>query len=230
MCPGRSPPPADDAGGAETRDGAVWHPGVEAVVAPSMDVDIVETQEDDLKELFNVMTRDAVDQVRDHDREILSVIKVMGGNVGQYKRERKAAMRAIVSEIYSPPRVTAAAKLLPELKLIPGFALDLTVADTDGRLWDFDDVVMRDRVRKRLLDERPMLLVGSPMCTAFSTWQRINNKIRDPVTVAGSSGERSSAWNSALSCTGSKPRAVGTLCMSTRPTPLRGKLRSWSAS
>jgi hypothetical protein len=23
------------------------------------------------------------------------------------------------------------------------------------------------------------------MCTAFSTWQRINNKIRDPVTVAG---------------------------------------------
>ncbi len=187
-------------------------------MAPSMDVDIVETQEDDLKELFNVMTRDAVDQVRDHDREILSVIKVMGGNVGQYKRERKAAMRA----------VTAAAKLLPELKLIPGFALDLTVADTDGRLWDFDDVVMRDRVRKRLLDERPMLLVGSPMCTAFSTWQRINNKIRDPVTVAGSSGERSSAWNSALSCTGSKPRAVGTLCMSTRPTPVRGRLQECS--
>ena len=30
-----------------------------------------------------------------------------------------------------------------------------------------------------------MLLVESPMCTAFSTWQRINNKIRDPVTVAG---------------------------------------------
>ena len=28
-----------------------------------------------------------------------------------------------------------------------------------------------------------MLLVGSPMCTAFSTWQRINNKIRDPYIV-----------------------------------------------
>ena len=28
-----------------------------------------------------------------------------------------------------------------------------------------------------------MLLVGSPMCTAFSTWQRINNKIRDPYVV-----------------------------------------------
>ena len=29
-----------------------------------------------------------------------------------------------------------------------------------------------------------MLLVGSPMCTAFSTWQMINNKISCPVTVA----------------------------------------------
>ena len=40
--------------------------------------------------------------------------------------ERAKAVRAVVSEIYSPPRVTAASKLLPELKLIPGFALDLT--------------------------------------------------------------------------------------------------------
>ena len=69
--------------------------------------------------------------------------------------------------------------------MIPGFALDLTTVDTDGRPWDFDDVVMRDRARKKLAEEKPMLLVGSPMCTAFSTWQRINNKIRCPVTVAG---------------------------------------------
>ena len=41
------------------------------------------------------------------------------------------------------------------------------------------------RARERLLRERPMLLVGSPMCTAFSTWQRINNKIRDPEAVKG---------------------------------------------
>ena len=29
----------------------------------------------------------------------------------------------------------------------------------------------------------PMLLVGSPMCTTFSTWQFINNKKRDPNIV-----------------------------------------------
>ena len=32
--------------------------------------------------------------------------------------------------------------------------------------------------------ERPMLLVGSPMCTAFSSWQRINDKIMDPTVCA----------------------------------------------
>ena len=29
-----------------------------------------------------------------------------------------------------------------------------------------------------------MLLVGSPMCTAFSAWQHINNKKRDPTVVS----------------------------------------------
>ena len=90
-----------------------------------------------------------------------------------------------MSEVYSPPRVTAAAtKLLPELRLIPGFALDLTTADVDGRLWDFDDKVMRERAMRKVKEERPQLLIGSPMCTAFSTWQRINNGIRDPMVVA----------------------------------------------
>ena len=37
---------------------------------------------------------------------------------------------------------------------------------------------------QELKDERPMLLVGSPMCTAFSSRQRINDKIRDPAVVA----------------------------------------------
>ena len=48
---------------------------------------------------------------------------------------------------------------------------------------DFDSKVMRERAVKTLKEERPISLVGSPMCTVFSTWQRINNLIRDPVTV-----------------------------------------------
>ena len=80
--------------------------------------------------------------------------------------------------------MTAAAKLLPEPRVIPGFASDLTTADEDGSLWDFDSKVMRDCAMAKVKSERPQLLIGSPMCTAFSTWQRINNLIRDPATVA----------------------------------------------
>ena len=43
---------------------------------------------------------------------------------------------------------------------------------------------LRDRDMVKVKSERPQLLIGSPMCTAFSDWQRINNLIRDPVTVA----------------------------------------------
>ena len=48
-----------------TRDdeGAVWRPGIEAAIDPGMDIDVVETPETELKDLFSVMTRDAVAQV-----------------------------------------------------------------------------------------------------------------------------------------------------------------------
>ena len=32
--------------------------------------------------------------------------------------------------------------------------------------------------------EQPTLLIGSPMCTAFSAWQHINIGKRDPVAIA----------------------------------------------
>ena len=149
-----------------------------------MEVDLVDDSGDDLRELMKVLTRDEREEVRRANSEIMSVVRSLGGNDRRFRRERSRAIKAVVSEIYSPPRVTASVKLLPELKLIPGFALDLTTADTDGRMWDFDEKVMRERAMARVKSERPQLLIGSPMCTAFSTWQRINNLIRDPVTVA----------------------------------------------
>ena len=154
-----------------------------------MDIDFVNTDEE-LRELMAVLTRDARKEIVEHDNEIMAVVRALGGDSQRYRRERSKAVKAIVAEIYSPPRVTAAAKLLPELRLIPGFALDLTTEDSDGRKWDFDEKEMRDRAKQRLADEQPMLLVGSPMCTAFSTWQRINDKLRDPVTVAAERREQ----------------------------------------
>ena len=118
------------------------------------------------------------------NREIMSFIRALERNQQRYRTERSAAVKAIVSEVYSPPRVTAATTLLRALRYILGFALDLTTADVDAALWDFDSKVMRDRAMKKVREERPQLLIGSPMCTAFSTWQRISNLICCPVIVA----------------------------------------------
>ena len=65
---------------------------------------------------------------------------------------------AVVSDIYSPPRVSAVAKLCPSYGILPGFALDLTTTDSDGRHWDFDEEEMRSRVWSKIKEEQPMLL------------------------------------------------------------------------
>ena len=180
-------PNADVVADAQVRNEEDMTPQVDQAVGNDMgvphdggmDIDMVE-----LQALMAVLRREEKEAVEEANRDILAVFKSLGGSGQKYKRERKKALKAVVSEVYSPPRVTAAAsKLLPELRVFPGFALDLTTADTDGKLWDFDRPEMRERALKKLREEKPLLLVGSPMCTAFSTWQRINNKIRDGATV-----------------------------------------------
>ena len=82
-----------------------------------------------------------------------------------------------VAEIYSPPRVSA---LAGRVGLGRGFALDLTAVDPeDGKPWDFDSPAKRDKALKLLQKERPMLLIGSPMCTAFSRLQELSRHKRD---------------------------------------------------
>lgn len=64
-------------------------------------------------------------------------------------------------------------KLLPSLSHIPGLALDLTTVDQHGRPWDFDCPEQRARVWDIVVVQKPQLLIGSPMCTAFSAWQNL---------------------------------------------------------
>ena len=99
-----------------------------------MEVDIITADDCDLKELLKTITRDAKDEMSTVNREMTTAIRALGGDQQRYKRDRSRAVKAIVSEIYSPPSVTAATKLLPELRLIQEFALDLTTADVDGAL------------------------------------------------------------------------------------------------
>ena len=59
-------------------------------------------------------------------------------------------------------------------KLIPGLALDLTAVDPDDGLpWDFDNPEKRAKAKQLVQTRKSLLLVGSPMCSAFSQLQHL---------------------------------------------------------
>ena len=111
---------------------------------------------EELERCLNLLHRG---YVQDESREVLQILRQLGGDGQRYLKERKRAIRQIVSEIYSPPRVTAAAKLLPELRCVPGFALDLTVDNDRGEPWDFDIAENRRKARAMVVEQKPMTAV-----------------------------------------------------------------------
>ena len=78
-----------------------------------------------------------------------------------------------VSEINSPPRVCAIAS---KYGTRAGFSLDLTVLNDEGIPWDFDRPGMRLKAKRLVMETKPKLLIGSPMCRAFSILQGLNRK------------------------------------------------------
>jgi len=97
------------------------------------------------------------------------------GSGKAFTRERRAACKKMVSEVYSPPRVTKTLEKLGNTQLLPGFAFDITTMDPDtNEPWNFDDPAMRSKARKLLETQRPLFVIGSPMCRAFCTWQALN--------------------------------------------------------
>ena len=89
-----------------------------------------------------------------------------------------ATVQKHVSEVWSPPRVTA---LASEYGLSPGTAYDIETKDELGNPWDFDKPEQRNKCIKEILTQRPAFLIGSPMCTAFSILQGLNRSRMDPI-------------------------------------------------
>ena len=85
-----------------------------------------------------------------------------------------------VAEVYSPPRVAAMAR---KMGLRAGWSLDLTTCDTDGKAWGFNSKEMRNRAARKLLRDKPMVLVGSPMCSPFGVMNNANFSRMDPKVV-----------------------------------------------
>ena len=102
------------------------------------------------------------------------------GGGAKFRRVRATQARRMVSEVFSPPRITSMMRLVPDLKLVPGFALDLTTCDPDdGMPWNFDVKAKRDKARRLVQEQRPLFLIGSPDCTAFCSWQVLNRILHD---------------------------------------------------
>jgi hypothetical protein len=91
--------------------------------------------------------------------------------------------RKKVTELFSPPRVTAEMQRIPFLNLTAGSTFDLRM-DAQGRSWNFLLKRDRDRARARIEEEKPFLIVGSPPCTYFSTLTQSNYSRMDPRKVA----------------------------------------------
>ena len=67
--------------------------------------------------------------------------------------------------------------------LEPGWSLDICTTDTDGKPWDFTQVEMRNRVARKVTNDKPLLLIGSPTCTDWSTIMNLNWHRMDPEEV-----------------------------------------------
>ena len=87
-----------------------------------------------------------------------------------------------MGEVYSPPRVTKLIREVCAKYVAPGLALDLTVNDPwDNMPWDFSITAKRRRARQLFAEQKPYILIGSPECTQFCTFQALNlARSKDP--------------------------------------------------
>ena len=64
-------------------------------------------------------------------------------------------------EVYSAQGATSAVD--GDSQGVTWISMDITAADADGEQWDFNDEKMRNRAMRRILEDRPYLLVGGPL-------------------------------------------------------------------
>ena len=85
---------------------------------------------------------------------------------GVRKRVIEDGWKTDCGDVYSPPRIT---KVAARMGLKPAWALDLTTRDVDdGKPWDFSNKEKRKKAAMLLEQDKPLLLVVSPMCGPFN--------------------------------------------------------------
>ena len=85
-----------------------------------------------------------------------------------------------VAGFCSPPRI---AGMAAHMGLRAGWGMDVTTQDDDGRAWDFNVLEMRNRAARRVIEDKPLLLIGSPRCRIHSVMNHANHARMGPEIV-----------------------------------------------
>ena len=120
--------------------------------------------------------------------DLIRVLMDLGASPGE--------TRAVIAEVFSPPRVTAAAARFPQFEALPGGAYDLRPG-LGGKAWDFDRPEDRAEAERRIEQSSPYLLVGSPPCT---DWCALNKSLNHPRMGPAEVVERRRRARAHLSC------------------------------
>ena len=102
------------------------------------------------------------------------LLSQLGADTRAYSRERRSSYRTLVGEVFSPPRVNGYLGRFPNQHLGPGFALDITIKDESGNPWGFTVETQKRKALELVVETQPDLVVGSPMCKRFCSWQHLN--------------------------------------------------------
>ncbi len=137
----------------------------------------IESSEDRVNEIEGYIAKLNTVAAKPDVKEILKDLEKNPAMQLPKNRRQRRSMNANgkydVSELYSPPRITAMAK---QLGMKDGWALDLTITDeTDGKPWDFSDAKKRQKAKDKIELDKPLMIVLCPMCGPFSTLQNVFN-------------------------------------------------------
>ena len=128
-----------------------------------------------------------LEEQRGHVRKAIHMVKQKMGEMGRDTTSQldQAMLQILitsmdVAEFYSPPRI---ANMAANIGLRAGWSMDIITNDTDGRAWDFNVAEMRNRAARRVLTDKPMLFIGSPMCTIHSVMNNMNYAHMPPEVV-----------------------------------------------
>ena len=76
------------------------------------------------------------------------------------------------AEVYSPLRIV---KMASDMGFRAGWGVDLTPQNDDGRCWYSTGFEMRNMAVRKVLRDKPVLLIDSPVCTVHRVMRHTNH-------------------------------------------------------